>query len=544
MHPSSRPRRARTGVPLLALLAATLAALVAFGGSPAAAELPRDPDDQLPRDLRTIDFLNVAHQARDDELDDPAPPNSLAAIEQAIVNGADVVEIDVHLTSDDELVIIHDATVDAATNGTGNVRDMTLAELKALELDAGSWTGPVQRIPTLGEVLDLARGRIGVLIETKTDFTGTELEPAVAAEIQAQPDWEDWAFETLLVGSYDFGSLLRMQAALPGIETAWIRNLICTGPGDVIVFSSPALDVETGLTAGSSTLTDLISVLTTNDVGTVGIFRFDVDDPGNGSTCNQNTFVADDIVPFADAGVIFAQNADNTTELQEILDRGVPGILNEMPSVVAETLPVPPAPTAPTLASGTRQVTVSWTPVDDTNGSRLVGYEVELSTGQTAAAGPTDTEVLVEHVPAGVATSAVVRAVSFAGPSDDSPASAEVIAGAFSDVSAAHPFVEEIGWLADEGITTGYDDGTFKPSAKVTRQAMAAFLHRLAGSPDVELPAQPAFSDVPFSHPFGDEIHWLADEGITDGYDDGTFRPSGNITRQAVAAFLFRLPEA
>ena len=525
------------------MVALVVIGLLATAPASGASDLPRDPDDRLPRDLREVDFLNVAHQARDDELDDPAPPNSLAAIEQAIVNGADVVEIDVHLSADGEVVVIHDATVNATTNGTGNVRDLTLAQLKDLELLPQGWTGEVQRIPTLDEVLELARGRIGVLIETKTDFTGTALEPVVAEVIMDQPDWESWVFDSLLVGSYDFTSLLRIQDEIPGIETAWIRNLICTGPGGVLIASNPGLQPATGLTIGVSTLTDLIALLTTNDVGTVGIFRFDVDDPGNGSTCNQNTFEAADIAPFATAGVIFAQNADNTTQLQEILDRGVPGILNEMPSVVAQTLPVPPVPEAPSLVAGTRQVTVSWEPVDDTNGSRLVGYEVELTSGQVAEVGPKQSSVVIDDVPAGLDLEAVVVAVNFAGPSAASPVSDSVVAGAFPDVGPAHPFVTEIGWLVDEGISEGYDDGTFRPGAAITRQAMSAFLHRLAGSPDVDLPDQPAFTDVSLTHPFAPEIHWLAHEGISEGYDDGTFRPAARVTRQAMAAFLHRVAQ-
>lgn len=110
----------------------------------------------------------------------------------------------------------------------------------------------------------------------------------------------------------------------------------------------------------------------------------------------------------------------------------------------------------------------------------------------------------------------------------------------FSDVPADHPFHADIAWLVAEGITTGFDDGTFRPSAPVSRQAMAAFLYRMAGQPPVALPSPPTFSDVGSSHPFRREVEWLADSGITGGYVDGTFRPSAPVTRQAMAAFLHR----
>lgn len=115
--------------------------------------------------------------------------------------------------------------------------------------------------------------------------------------------------------------------------------------------------------------------------------------------------------------------------------------------------------------------------------------------------------------------------------------------GPFPDVPGSHPFCEEIDWLVDQGITTGYEDGTFRPAADVSRQAMAAFLYRSAGEPRGGDPAcsAAAFPDVASSHPFCGEIDWLRDVGITAGYSDGTYRPDANVSRQAMAAFLHRL---
>ncbi|HOZ48423.1 MAG TPA: glycerophosphodiester phosphodiesterase family protein [Candidatus Hydrogenedentes bacterium] len=97
-----------------------------------------------------------------------APENTLAAFELAIEQGADWFELDCYLSKDGKLVISHDRDVERTTDGTGYVQDLTLAELKAL--DAGSWFSPEfagERMPTLGEALDLAKGRIGVYIEIK-----------------------------------------------------------------------------------------------------------------------------------------------------------------------------------------------------------------------------------------------------------------------------------------------------------------------------------------------------------------------------------------
>jgi hypothetical protein len=114
----------------------------------------------------------------------------------------------------------------------------------------------------------------------------------------------------------------------------------------------------------------------------------------------------------------------------------------------------------------------------------------------------------------------------------------------FSDVPADSIFHREISWLAAQGITTGYDDGTFRPIQPVNRDAMAAFLYRLAGEPPFTAPAESPFSDVATDNPFYDEITWLAAQGITTGYDDGTFRPVQPVNRDAMAAFLYRFSEA
>lgn len=113
----------------------------------------------------------------------------------------------------------------------------------------------------------------------------------------------------------------------------------------------------------------------------------------------------------------------------------------------------------------------------------------------------------------------------------------------FSDVFEDTPHYQEIGWLSASGVSTGFEDGTFRPIESVTRQDMAAFLYRMAGSPDYTPTASELrrFSDVDESTPHYNEILWMASAGISTGFEDGTFRPLNNVTRQDAAAFLRRL---
>ncbi|WP_298455855.1 family 43 glycosylhydrolase [uncultured Cellulomonas sp.] len=108
----------------------------------------------------------------------------------------------------------------------------------------------------------------------------------------------------------------------------------------------------------------------------------------------------------------------------------------------------------------------------------------------------------------------------------------------FSDVPVDHQFYDAVEWMKAEGLADGYADGTFGATRPVSRQAMAAFLHRLAGEPDAAAPV--TFSDVTDAAPFAEAIAWLESADIAEGYPDGTFGTTRPVTRQAMAAFLHR----
>ncbi len=89
------------------------------------------------------------------------PENTLRSFRRALDLGVTALELDVQLTRDGRLAVIHDETVDRTTDGHGRVKDFTLAELRKLDAGRG------ERIPALEEVVDLVKGRAGLLVELK-----------------------------------------------------------------------------------------------------------------------------------------------------------------------------------------------------------------------------------------------------------------------------------------------------------------------------------------------------------------------------------------
>lgn len=112
------------------------------------------------------------------------PENTLAAFQAALAAGAVMIELDVRLSRDRKVVVIHDKSLERTTNGHGAVADLSLTELK--QLDAGSWYHPRfadQRLPALSEVLDLVNGRAYLNIEIKPNAYESH-HPADAIETQ------------------------------------------------------------------------------------------------------------------------------------------------------------------------------------------------------------------------------------------------------------------------------------------------------------------------------------------------------------------------
>ena len=89
-----------------------------------------------------------------------APENSIAAIEHSIAVGVDIVELDLQMTKDSILIIMHDGTLNRTTTGKGNVRDWTLDSIKTLKLKNGAGIHTKHQVPTLEEALMVAKGKV------------------------------------------------------------------------------------------------------------------------------------------------------------------------------------------------------------------------------------------------------------------------------------------------------------------------------------------------------------------------------------------------
>ncbi len=188
--------------------------------------------------MKTIDdpILILAHRGASDE----APENTLAAFRRALELGADGFELDVQLSADGRLVVIHDGLLSRTTDGRGRVERHTWEQLR--RLDAGAWFSPLfrgERIPLLEEVLDLAAGKALVDIEIKKS---RRAEEAARAVVECTAAWECRHF---IVTSFDPEAIARVKALRPETATGLLlernrRTLI--GDWDFVVAHHRLID--------------------------------------------------------------------------------------------------------------------------------------------------------------------------------------------------------------------------------------------------------------------------------------------------------------
>ncbi|WPO80471.1 glycerophosphodiester phosphodiesterase [Flavobacterium sp. KACC 22761] len=135
------------------------------------------------------------------------PENTLQAFQKALDLNSDGIELDVHLSSDGHIIVIHDETIDRTTNGKGLVNDFTLSELKSFLID-----GRFQ-IPTLNEVFDLVDKKCLINIELK----GLNTPNKVVALIEEYVSVKNWKYEDFIISSFDWNMLEETANLNPNI---------------------------------------------------------------------------------------------------------------------------------------------------------------------------------------------------------------------------------------------------------------------------------------------------------------------------------------
>lgn len=153
-----------------------------------------------------------------------APENTLAAFENALQIGVDMVECDVHLSRDGELIVMHDPDVSRTTDGAGQIGQMTLAEIKKLNAAArfGNGTWPAQPPPTLGELLDRVKGKAGIQIEIKL-ASGNVRYPGIEKKVVDALSAKGMIDHAIVI-SFDLATLKDIKAMDSRIKTGALVN--------------------------------------------------------------------------------------------------------------------------------------------------------------------------------------------------------------------------------------------------------------------------------------------------------------------------------
>jgi len=158
--------------------------------------------------------MNIAHRGASAYM----PENTIVAFEKAIILGADAMELDVRLSKDKNLVVIHDDSVDRTTDGKGLVSELTLKELK--ELDAGSWFSKEfsgERIPTIEEVFKKFANRIRFCIEIKA----LGVEETLVNLIKKYR-----IVKKTIITSFKYAGIKRIKALDPEIEVGFLTQSV------------------------------------------------------------------------------------------------------------------------------------------------------------------------------------------------------------------------------------------------------------------------------------------------------------------------------
>ncbi|HXG27871.1 MAG TPA: CehA/McbA family metallohydrolase, partial [Nevskiales bacterium] len=273
-------------------------------------------------------FLNISHRGGADEF----PENTLFAYAESLRVGSQMIEADVYQTADGELVVIHDASVDRTTNGSGAVNSMTLAQLKAL--DAAHWFVPGQGSNRNSAGPHPYRGIATGDVPPPAGYSANDFKiPTLRELLQRFPD-------TLInlelkpdergAGSYE-GKLAALLAEFGRTDDVIVASFLDTAAA---AFKAQAPQVSTSVPTGQVAL----AVATGQGPGegvTVGHEAFQVPIEFSGVPVTSPEFVAD---AHARGLAVHVWTIDDPATMRELLCMGVDGIMTDRPSVLRDVL--------------------------------------------------------------------------------------------------------------------------------------------------------------------------------------------------------------
>ena len=163
------------------------------------------------------------------------PENTIESLNQAVREGAELVELDVQLSADGHVVLMHDDTVERTTDGNGCVANLTLAELQALDAAVGTpLEGQGVRVPTLAETMGQVDSGLNIELKVPDDPScplpdSSALVQAVVAQIQA-----DTKTRRIMVSSFDITALDQVKALDASIEVGFLASAAVTVVQDAV----------------------------------------------------------------------------------------------------------------------------------------------------------------------------------------------------------------------------------------------------------------------------------------------------------------------
>lgn len=233
-----------------------------------------------------------------------APENTLASFKNAIRLGADMIEIDIHLSKDSEIIVIHDDSLNRTTNGTGNIKDLTLEEIK--KYDAGSWFGENfknEKVPTLAETFKTINGKAKLLIEIKDGdekYPGLEKKLVESIKKHKVSDW-------VIIQSFNKSSILRIKKINPKLVTYYLMG----GNFDDF-YSEVSAKIENGET---------------------------IEKKFNGIAPHHSLLDKQKVKLLHNAGFgVFTFTVNKVEQMNEMIDIKVDGIITDIPDVLIDRL--------------------------------------------------------------------------------------------------------------------------------------------------------------------------------------------------------------